>query len=300
MNLFNLISKFLSADREKLKQLDNYILLKKINYGGMSEIYTAQDKSTAEMYALKILLPSAVAREERLYEVFKEDRVEHSSSLLFEHPSIVKVYKTGRYKDLLYIVMELIKGSNLQEMYNERIPLTCGEKMGIFLDISRGVQYLHKKEIVHNDINPKNIIVTPQRKAKLIDFGIAVSIGSRIHKSAGIRSGTPAYMAPEQIKSQQVDYRTDIYNLGVTFYELFAGATPFSGRTPEEKMRSHLNEVPPDIMIKVTDIDPDLGELIMKCIRRDHQERIQNINDVCSVLEDLSRRERKLLHERAR
>jgi len=288
MSPFDLMRNFLFPDRENLKQVESYLLLEKMNYGGMAEIYKAEDKITGNICAVKILYPSAVEKAEKLYAIFKEARVEHKNETLFlDHPGIVRIYKTGRYRDILYIVMELIEGVSLQDLLFEQDYLSYAEKLEVFLQIARGVQYLHEKGIIHNDINPKNIMITPDKNAKLIDFGIAIIVGSRMHKSSGILSGTPAYMAPEQVRRLQVDYRTDIYSIGVTFYELFCGATPFGGNNPAEKMQRHLNITPINIADKVPAIDPRLGRLIMKCIERKSEERVQDIADICAIVSAL-------------
>lgn len=289
--LISLVKRFLSQDVEESKQIASYVLLEKINSGGMADIYKAQDKKTGQIYAIKVLFAESAERTERLCAIFDEPRVEHDSSLFFDHPNIVRVYKTDKYRGRYYIVMELIKGDSLQKILAQETPLSYLEKIQISLQIAQGIQYLHQRGVIHNDINPKNIMITPENNVKIIDFGIAMRVGSKMHKRAGMRAGTPAYMAPEQIRGLKVDPRTDIYNLGVTLYELFSGQTPFKGKDSVDKMQKHLNMEPADITDRSPDINPRLAHLIMKSIQRNPDDRFQSTSDICAILSQLVREE---------
>jgi len=259
----------------------------------MADIYRARDKDTGEIYALKVLFPRSGKKSEKLSGLFNEPRVENDVALFFNHPNVVQVYKTGRDKGKYYIVMELIEGCDLHTLLDREEPLSYLEKLEIALQTAKGIEYLHKRGVIHKDSGPKNIMVTPEKRVKLIDFGIAMLVGSKMNKEAEIRAGTPGYMSPEQIRSMAVDFRADIYNLGVTFYRLFSGEMPFGGVDSKDRMIHHLNEEPPDIMEKCPDIDPRLAQLIMKSIRRRAEERFQDMSSVRKILFELVQ-ERKM------
>jgi serine/threonine protein kinase len=166
----------------------------------------------------------------------------------------------------------------------QQSPRLHGHRLSIIRQIAEGLGYVHRKGIVHRDICPKNVMVMPNNVAKLIDFGVAIACGDRV-SDTGRRTGRPSYMAPELIRSNVFDERTDIYALGVTMYEVVTGVRPFIGRNRYEKMQMHLQveAMPPGEI--AADVSQRLSSIIIKALAKDPDKRYQ---DMGSLLDDLS------------
>jgi serine/threonine-protein kinase len=264
-----------------------YRIARELGRGGMAVVYLARDLQHGRDVAVKVVRPEvavALGRERFLREI--------AIAAQLHHPNIVPLYDSGEAEGFLYYVMPFEAGPSLRARLADGAPLPVDEAILILRDLCEALAYAHQNGIVHRDIKPDNILLAG-RHALVTDFGVAKalteagSVGSP-RTTAGIRLGTPAYMAPEQIgPDARVDHRADIYAVGLLAYELLAGQPPFSGETSHEVLAAHLVEPPPPLAQRRPDIPPALGELVMKCLEKNPQDRWQQVDEILRRLEEL-------------
>lgn len=221
-----------------LQQLGKYEILEKLGNGGFGTVFKARDTVLDRPVAVKILHPYLVGQTGFIKRFYREAR----SAAKLEHPHIVPIYEVGEAEGRHFIVMRYLEGEPLNSLLAEAgDPLSIRESLGILEDVASALDYAHSKGIVHRDVKPSNIFVT-SNGAVLGDFGIVrvLDDASRV-TATGQALGTPEYMAPEQIKGEDVDARTDIYALGVVAYEMLTGQVPFTGTTPFAIQEGHVH-----------------------------------------------------------
>lgn len=262
----------------------------------MGSVFEAVHRESGDKFALKAL-PERFYQDKRKALYLKRE-LEIARSL--DHPNVVRIYdivETDSSEGRGYMVMELVEGENLKEILQSRC-LTPLEGIEICIKICSGLNYIHNHRlqdgkfhsIVHRDIKPANIILTPKGQLKIVDFGLATSEASwwKLWLKVKARSGTPQYMAPEQIMGKKVDARADIYSLGVTMYELFSGRLPFQGQNKKEIMKQHLSsKYKPERPSSINkNLPPALDRLVLKAMARRPKGRYQT---VAALLLDLQR-----------
>ncbi len=217
---------FPNLDTASLAALSQrYELLEEAGRGNMGIVYKARDKETGETVALKVLKPEIASANSTL-ERFKNE-------LLFArkitHKNVCRVYEFNRVGDIAYTSMEYVEGESLRSVLNRCGAYSVGKGTYIAMQICAGLKEAHAQGIVHRDLKPENVMLDAQQNVKIMDFGIARSMeaGARLTNSF---VGTPAYMAPEQVAGKPLDYRADIYSLGLMLYEMFTGAAALYGR----------------------------------------------------------------------
>ena len=259
------------------KKILHYNILEKLGEGGMGEVYKAHDAKLDRFVALKFL-PSrfTVADRERFTQ-------EAKAASAMNHPNICTIYDVQEFENRLFIIMEYIDGKTLKEKKN----LSEKQMFEIGIQVADGLGAAHEKGIVHRDIKPENIMVRQDGIAQLMDFGLSKLNSAenlnRLTKSGTIM-GTTRYMSPEQVQGFDVDYRSDIFSLGIVLYELFTGKSPFKGMYDTAIMYEIVNvDVVPPIKIK-EDIDPKLDELILECLEKDKDERCQSAKELAKNL----------------
>jgi len=244
---------------------DRYRVERLLGKGGMGCVYLVYDRDMERYSALKMLLPSLTSNKKALRRFINEARI--SSGLA--HENVVNVYDLGRHGDILFISMEYIRGMTLAEWLKANSTSDSGaplEKvLPIFYQVLEGVGYAHRFTI-HRDLKPENIMIEEGGTVKVMDFGIAKAAGAVQFTSSGLAVGTPLYMSPEQAKGGQQDRRSDIYSLGMIFYELLTGTIP-QGRF---KMPSEI----------VGGLPASVDGFLDKCLAPDADERFQNINEM--------------------
>jgi serine/threonine protein kinase len=267
-----------------------------IGAGGMGEVYNATDTKLGREVALKIL-PRDMARDpERLSRFQREAR----TVAALNHPNIVTIYSVEEAEGVHFLTMELVKGQSLKRCIKER-GLPVEQIVEIARALSEALSATHEKGIMHRDLKPANVMVTRDRRVKVLDFGIAkelragdpegptLTLTSDAHRQEGIVMGTPAYMSPEQIAGRTLDQRTDIFSLGILLHEMATGRRPFEGASSADVARAILRDTPP----LVTDVRPelpnDLARIIRRCLERDPRHRVQTARDVSNEFRDLAR-----------
>ncbi len=227
-----------------------YEILGPLGRGGMGMVYRAHDKTLDETVAIKVLRPD-FAQDPAMAARF---RSEIKLARKVRHRNVCAIHDYGEERGLLYISMELVEGVDLKRVLRERGALPFEEAFDVSIQIAQGLQAVHDAGIIHRDLKTPNIMVDPQRVARLMDFGIAKrQEGGGASTATGQILGTPEYMSPEQAQGQRVDFRSDVYALGIVIYEIFTGDVPFRGETPISTILKHLHDPPPINAARVPD-----------------------------------------------
>lgn len=253
---------------------NRYEIIEKIGAGGMSDVFLAKDHSLGREVAVKILKQEFA--EDRTF--VAKFRAEAQAAAGLEHPNIVSIYDVGSEGSLYYIVMEYVEGITLKTYINKKGRLTYNEALSIAIQVGRGIEAAHKKEIIHRDIKPQNIIISREGKVKVMDFGIARAVTSNT-VSADIM-GSVHYASPEQARNGYVSYTTDIYSLGIVMYEMVAGRVPYDGDTTVAIAIQHLQGE----MVPPSEYAPDLPiaveRIIEKATMKTQSRRYQTMGDM--------------------
>jgi len=262
------------------KTISHYKVLEKLGGGGMGVVYKAQDIKLDRTVALKFLPPHLLADKESEKRFISEAKAASS----FDHPNICTIHDIGKTDDdQLFIVMGYYDGETLKKKI-ERGPFKIEKAIDIVSQVAEGLKKAHKKGIVHRDIKPANIFITNDGIVKILDFGLAKVSAQTQLTTMGTTMGTVAYMSPEQTKGERVDHRTDIWSLGVMFYEMLTGEIPFKGDYEQAIIYSILNEEPTLLLNLRTDIPKKLQDIVQKAISKNVDERFQSVDELLKEL----------------
>jgi serine/threonine-protein kinase len=207
---------------------------------------------------------------------------EAQAAAKLNHPNIVTVYDTGEQQGRYYIAMEYVEGTTLKEILRRRGPISTAGILHVLVQVAEALAYAHEKKVVHRDIKPANVMWARDKKAKLMDFGLAKVVAeARDHTT--VVAGTPYYMSPEQTLGKNIDHRTDIYSLGVTLFELATGTVPFKeGNIPYH----HVHTAPPDVRTLSGDLPAPLAEIIARCLEKDPTDRFQSAKEILEAVRE--------------
>ncbi len=255
-----------------------YVIKDKLGQGGMAIVYKAWDPALQREIAIKALLPKYKSNVDIVKMFIREGQL----MAKMDDPHIVKVYENAKYNDFFFYVMEYVNGQTLQDIIRKGLSLEEAEV--IFKEILKALLYIHKKDILHLDLKPSNILIEQSGKIKISDFGIGIQFNKE-NINNNLLVGTLKYIAPEQINGNTIGYHTDIYQLGVILYEMLTGEPPFTGTNEEIKSAKTQTE-PPPLHSKNSFVPDYLSSVCARMLRKHPQDRYKNTEE---VLDDLDR-----------
>ena len=257
---------------------ERYEIISRIGSGGMADVYKAKDHKLNRMVAVKVLKPEF--REDKTF--IRKFRTEAQAAAGLSHPNIVNVYDVGEDRGVYYIVMELVEGITLKDYIDRKGKLSVKEATSIAIQVSLGLEAAHNRNIVHRDVKPQNIIISTDGKVKLSDFGIAKATSSNTISSNVM--GSVHYSSPEQVRGGYSDYKSDIYSLGITMYEMVTGRVPFDGDTTVAIAIKHLQEEIESPSKYTPNLPFALEQIILKCTQKSPDRRY---NNMAELIDDL-------------
>jgi Tol biopolymer transport system component len=277
-------------------RLGPYEIVSSIGAGGMGEVFRAKDARLGRDVAIKVL-PASLASDASRRERFER---EAKAVAALSHPNIINVFDTGLHQGHPFVVMELLEGETLRDRLTSGA-LPVRKAVEIAVQIARGLGAAHDRQIVHRDLKPENIFILRDGQVKILDFGLAKALGhdpasatagateTRANiTDAGIAMGTIGYMAPEQIRAQAVDGRTDLFAFGAVLFEMLSGTRAFQRETSADTMTAILKEDAPELDTTGTLIPSSLDRIVRHCLEKNPAERFQSARDVAFALEALS------------
>lgn len=260
---------------------NRYQMLEKLGSGGMAVVFRARDSMLERYVAIKVLR-SDYTTEEGFQERFRQ---EARAAANLSHPNIVTVHDFGLDRGYLFIVMEHIPGTDLKSLLRRRGRFNVDEAIPLLVQACAGIGYAHRAGLVHCDVKPHNMLVTPDWRLKVTDFGIARALAT-IHPDERSDTvwGSPQYFSPEQAAGEPPSPASDVYSLGVVLYELLTGTPPFTGATAQELARKHLDTLPIPIREYLPDIPSSLEQIVDKILSKESSARYRTADQLGRVL----------------
>jgi protein kinase-like protein len=269
-----------------VSQLGKYEILSKIGQGGMGEVFKARDPILRREVAIKTISSAFSADEERRKRFYREAQ----SAGNLSHPNIITIYDFGEEEGGLFMTMELLEGHDLAELIRRQTPLTLGTKLGFMEQICDGLAYAHAHGVLHRDLKPANIHVLPNGRVKILDFGLArpsltnMSLSDGNVTVRGMVLGTPRYMSPEQVWGEATDERSDVFSLGLVFYELLAYRQAFPGSSMESLLAQLVARDPDPLHELVPEVPPLLEDMLTRALAKRPDNRFQNAGEMREAL----------------
>ncbi|HEX6463378.1 MAG TPA: protein kinase, partial [Vicinamibacterales bacterium] len=277
----------LATPRSVPAHIGRFRIERELGAGGMGIVYAAVDERLGRHVALKVLQPDIVDEERRKRLVW-----DARAASVLNHPNIVTVYETGDSDGVDYVAMELVAGRTLAEALGSE-PWPVSRVLAVATQIAAALEAAHAQRIVHRDLKPSNVILTSSGTAKLVDFGLAKSVGGLDGGAAapttieGRLAGTVAYMSPEQAEGTDVDFRSDIFSFGSLLYEMLMRQRAFAGASTVSILAKIIHTHPPIPAGLSSSIDPRLKDIVDRCLRKDRRRRFQSMGEVRLRLEEI-------------
>jgi serine/threonine protein kinase/tetratricopeptide (TPR) repeat protein len=262
---------------------NRYEILQLLGEGGMGAVYKARDRELDRLVALKVIRPE-LAQDANALHRFKQELI---LARQVTHRNVIRIFDLGEADGVKFITMDYIDGRDLKALLREKGKLPPAEAVGIIEQICRALEVAHMEGVIHRDLKPQNVMIDAQGKASVMDFGIARSmeIGSGGMTQTGTLVGTPEYMSPEQAKGLKVDARSDLFSLGIIFYELLTGNSPYKAETAMESLYKRTSEPARPPIELFSDIPQELNDIVLHCLEIDKTKRVGSATE---ILEDLA------------
>jgi eukaryotic-like serine/threonine-protein kinase len=262
---------------------DRYLIRAHIARGGMSDIYRAYDTQTQRDIILKI--PDSAGLGDPVQ--FERFQRELEVTQVMDHPAIQRGLGSGVYQRIPYLAAEFIDARSLRDILDEDSPFPLPRAMDLIRKIADGVAYCHERDIVHRDLKPENILITPEGQPVIIDFGLALTKKGRRVTYSGLSNsaGTPEYMAPEQVDGKRGDPRTDLYAIGVIFFEMLAGQAPYSGDNAMAIMAQQVYQAIPRIDHLRKEVPAPIAAIITRCLQKKPEDRFADVRSFLAALD---------------
>ncbi len=273
------------------KKIGKFEIIGELGRGAMGVVYRGKDPFIGRTVAIKTITGNFTDNPDLLERFYREARAAGG----LQHPNIVTIYDMGEDNGTPYIAMELLEGDDLSHMVEKekedggQNPLPASIKLNYIVQVCRALEFAHKRNIVHRDIKPGNIVVTNDGTVKVVDFGIA-RLTDTSSTSSGMLIGTIDYMSPEQIRGEKVDGRSDIWAVGVMMYEILTYTKPFQGGNITAVMFAIVSQEPKSLLDLRPDLPPELDEVMRRIFKKEPAERYQNMDELLGQLEPIVRR----------
>jgi serine/threonine-protein kinase len=267
------------SSKTPVSTVGKYQIIELVGEGAMGTVYRALDPLLNRTVAVKVM-SDGIARDGTLRDRFMRE-AQAAGSL--QHPNVVTIYDFGEFSGHLYIAMEFVDGIDLEQLIQQRVPLTLDQQLGIVIDVLVGLSYAHKRGVVHRDIKPGNIRLSEEGRAKIMDFGVA-HLESAKMTATGVMVGTPNYMSPEQVTGQKVSAASDIFSMGAVLYELLTHRAPFSAESLHNVLFKVVSEDPPPLAIVAPDLPPALDPILRKALAKEPVDRYQSAQEMANDL----------------
>jgi tRNA A-37 threonylcarbamoyl transferase component Bud32 len=258
-----------------------YRLESKLGSGGMSTVYLALDEVLDRPVAVKLLHREISEEADQLERFRREAR----AAARLSHPNLVGVIDAGEDDGRPYIVFEYIEGRTLKRRIQEEGGLPVDEAVAYAIEIGRGLTAAHARKLVHRDVKPQNVLIDPDGRAKVTDFGIARSLEQKGMTATGRVLGTTDYVSPEQAMGEDVDERSDVYSLGVVLYEMLTGDVPFQAETQVGVAMKHVNEPMPDVQARRPEVSAAVASVVDRATTKDPRDRYSTVAEMVRDLE---------------
>jgi len=249
---------------------------KELGQGAMGDVYQARDPDLDRRVALKTVKPALLKGKDTLARFKREAR----AAARLQHPNIVTIFEVGEVDDTRYIAMEFVDGEELGTAIHHLDRFTLEQKIRLMVDVCRGLHFAHKMGVIHRDVKPANILVTRDRVVKILDFGIARSLGEANMTQTGMVLGTPSYISPELLKGDEVTHRADMWAVGVILYELLSGRRPFEAKTVGSLIHKIIHEPLPPLDAEGLGLPEPLVHAVTRSLERDPGRRFTDLGEM--------------------
>jgi len=268
--------------------IPGYTFQKRLGQGGMGEVFLARQESLDRLVAIK-LLPPEFAKDKVYVESFMK---EARSAGKVTHENIMGAVDVGESKGRYYFVMEYVQGETAFRLIKQLKTVPEAKALDIARQVARGLRHAHQSGLIHRDIKPQNILITPEGQAKICDFGLATELKSHdaLHgeDEENVHT-TPAYASPEQCRAEPLDHRTDMYSLGVTLYEMISGRRPFIASPPRELMTKQVSEQPQPPRAVNPAVSEGANQFVLRLLRKNKEERFKTYDDLLTALDNATK-----------
>jgi beta-lactam-binding protein with PASTA domain/tRNA A-37 threonylcarbamoyl transferase component Bud32 len=261
---------------------NRYEIIAKLGSGGMAHVYRARCTVLNRIVTVKVMRKELAEDKDFVHRF----QIEAQAVALLSHPNIVSIYDVGEENGLPYLVMEYVEGDNLKEIIRQKGALSPAETVNIGIQVCAALDHAHSKGIIHRDIKPHNILVTPGGRVKVADFGMArfLSVPGATVTQSGTVMGSVHYFSPEQARGEEASYQSDLYSLGVVLYEAVSGHVPYQGDNPITIALKHIQEQPPGLRLENPSIPEELEQIILKAMARDKEMRFKSAKEMQKAL----------------